>query len=179
MSHRSGIWSAIATGVLALLLSSAVPAAPPGAGQLIGAWRLVSIDLKNEAGTKPDPFYGEGSEGLLIYDPSGWFSVQIKGGSRPHVYPPSSRPMPATGTAATLRAAALDSYYAYYGTWTFDPATSTVTHHALGAMYLGEEGATYAQHVEFDGRRMSFVRHQGSAPHESVQTKIWERVTHP
>jgi hypothetical protein len=46
-------------------------------------------------------------------------------------------------------------------------------------MYPGEQGATYAQHVEFDGERMSFVRRQGRAPHETVQTKVWERVTRP
>jgi hypothetical protein len=162
-----------------LLLSMSAPAAPPGAERLVGAWRLVRIEAKGEAGKSPDPFYGEGSEGLLIYDPSGWFSVQIMGAARPHVDAPASRPLPATGTAATARAAALDSYYAYYGTWTFDPATSTVTHHALGTMYPGEQGATYAQHVEFDGTRMSFIRRQGHAPHETVQTKVWERVTPP
>jgi hypothetical protein len=80
-------------------------------------------------------------------------------------------------STARLKATVLDSYYAYYGTWSFDPATSTVTHHAKGALYPGEDAATYAQHVEIVGRRMIFSRTQNLAGHVTVQTKRWERVS--
>jgi hypothetical protein len=76
-----------------------------------------------------------------------------------------------------LKAAVLDSYYAYYGTWSFDPETSTVTHHAKGALYPSEDEATYQQHVEVVGRRMVFSRMQNIAGHSTVQTKRWERVS--
>lgn len=142
---------------------------------LIGAWRLVKIEVD---GREVDPFYGNGSRGLLIYDSSGWFSVQIEGAGRPAVQVPSVRPDPeASEATARLKTAALDSYYAYYGTWSFDPATATVTHHAKGALYPGEDEATYPQHVEIVGSRMSFSRTQNDAGHPTVQTKQWERVS--
>lgn len=145
---------------------------------LIGAWRLVDIEVEGPAGREVDPFYGSGSRGLLIYDASGWFSVQIEGSGRPGVPVPSVRPAPEQSeSAAQLKAAVLDSYYAYYGTWSFDQGTSTVTHHAKGALYPGEDEATYPQHVEVVGRRMIFTRTQNVAGHSTVQTKRWERVS--
>ncbi len=80
-------------------------------------------------------------------------------------------------STARLKATVLDSYYAYYGTWSFDPGTSTVTHHAKGALYPVEDNATYPQHVEVVGKRMSFTRTQTVAGQSTVQTKRWERVS--
>lgn len=135
---------------------------------LIGAWRLVAIDVQGPGGREPDPFYGNGSRGLLIYDAAGWFSVQIEGGGRPALKVPESRP---TVTAADSKV--LHSYYAYFGTWSFDAATSVVTHHARGALYPSEDAAVYPQHVEVAGRRMTFSRTQNG----KIQTKVWERVS--
>jgi hypothetical protein len=145
---------------------------------LIGAWRLVDIEVEGPGGREVDSFYGSGSRGLVIYDASGWFSVQIEGSGRPAVQVPSARPAPELSESnARLNAAVLDSYYAYYGTWSFDPVTSTVTHHAKGALYPGEDEATYAQHVEIVGRRMIFARTQNVAGHLTVQRKRWERLS--
>jgi len=145
---------------------------------LIGVWRLVAIEVEGPAGHEVDPFYGTGSRGLIIYDASGWFSVQIEGSGRPASPVPSVRPAPEQSeSTARTKAAVLDSYYAYYGTWTFDQATSTVTHHAKGALYPSEDDATYAQHVEIVGRQMIFARTQNVSGHATVQRKRWERVS--
>jgi len=145
---------------------------------LIGAWRLVDIDVEGPAGREADPFYGSGSRGLLLYDASGWFAVQIEGSGRPSIQVPSIRPAPESSESTVrLKAAVLDSYYAYYGTWSFDPTTSTVTHHSRGALYPGEDEATYPQHVEIVGRHMIFTRTQNIAGHVTVQTKRWERLS--
>jgi hypothetical protein len=145
---------------------------------LVGAWRLVDIDVEGPRGREVDSFYGSGSRGLLIYDASGWFSVQIEGSGRPALQVPSVRPVPEHGeSTARLKAAVLDSYYAYYGTWSFDPVTSTVTHRAKGALYPGEDEANYAQHVEIVGRRMIFARKQNVAGQLTEQTKRWERLS--
>ena len=138
---------------------------------LIGAWRLVDIQVQGPAGREADPFYGNGSRGLLIYDASGWFSVQIEGADRPAVKVPAARPVTQISTDDSK---ALHSYYAYFGTWSFDPATSTVTHHARGALYPSEDAAIYPQQVEVVGRHMTFSRSQNG----KVQKKLWERVSH-
>ena len=146
---------------------------------LIGTWRLVSIVNQGPGGPGADAFYGAASEGLLIYDRSGWFSVQIMSRPRPPLDVPSVRPERAGGADAAAKEGALDTYYAYYGTWTYDPATSMVNHHATGALYPSEEGATYSQRVQIDGSRMTFTRSQGTPPHQTVQIKTWERAATP
>jgi hypothetical protein len=158
-------------------LAADPPAKPPLAGRdLVGAWRLVSIDVQGPSGPESDPFYGRGTQGLIIYDAAGWFSVQFMGADRLNVEVPAKRPDPAPGAGAERKAAALDSYYAYYGTWEFDPSTSTVIHHSKGALYPAETGVTYRQRVDIVGSRMTFTRRQGDADHPSVQTKTWEHV---
>ena len=168
-----------ARAILALAVAALCTAADKRTTQqdLIGAWRLVSIDVQGPGGREADPFYGNGSRGLLIYDASGWFSVQIEGADRPPVRVPGARPAagaaPAAAVAAAADSKALNSYYAYFGTWSFDPTTSVVTHHAKGALYPSEDAAVYPQHVEVVGRRMTFSRTQNG----KTQTKIWERLS--
>ena len=73
---------------LAVALTQAHPALPPGpipaeqmhgsmADELVGAWRLVSVETKRPNGEVIYPFYGRHPEGSLIYDRSGYMSVQI------------------------------------------------------------------------------------------------------
>ena len=172
----NGKYSLLLAGlVLSTLCAADAPASRTTQKDIIGAWRLVSIEVD---GREADPFYRSGSRGLLIYDKSGWFSVQIEGAGRPRVEVPAIRPVPDEKESATrLKASALDSYYAYYGTWSFDAASSTVTHHAKGALYPSEDEAVYAQHAEVIGRQLIFSRTQTIDGHRTVQTKRWERIS--
>lgn len=146
---------------------------------LVGVWRLVRIEVRAPQGAQTDPFYGSASEGLLIYDRSGWFSVQIMSGPRPALAVPTTRPQAPGGSTTGAKEGVLDTYYAYYGTWTFDAAASSVTHHARGALYPSELAATYTQRVDVVGNRMTFTRTQGISPSQTVQIKQWERVRTP
>ena len=179
MSRRtSGLALAAVLGLLAFRAGAdGMPA--PTRDDLVGAWRLVRIEVRGPQGTQSDPVYGAGSEGLLIYDRSGWFSVQIMGAPRPALEVPAARPQHPGGRDAAAKEAVLDSYYAYYGTWTFDPASSTVTHRAAGALYPAEQSATYVQRVELDGIHMTFTRAQAVASGTAIQAKVWERVRGP
>lgn len=182
MSRLTGARSRVAA-LLCAGLCAAMPAAHAGeaspltARDLVGSWRLTGIETEDSTGVHPDPFYGSGTTGLLIYDASGTLSVQIAGAQRPRVDAPAARPAP-TGkpVVARAKAALLDSYYAYYGTWTFDPATATVTHHVQGSLYSGEEGASYAQQVQIEGRRLVFLRTRTTAGGKIVQRKFWEKT---
>jgi Lipocalin-like domain len=154
--------------------SAAVPAAQR---DLVGAWRLVSIAIEGPGGSQADPFYNSVASGLLIYDPSGSVSVQIVGTPRPEVAVPSSRAQVADDAhAAQLKAMLLDTYYAYFGTWEYDPQTSTVTHKVRSSLYPGEAGVSYAQHVQLSGSRLVFSRTLESTAGNTVQKKVWERI---
>jgi len=59
--------------------------------QLVGAWRLVSVETIRPSGEVIYPFYGKHPEGILMYDANGWMSVQIVSDPMPSVPPTSSR----------------------------------------------------------------------------------------
>lgn len=144
---------------------------------LFGAWRLVSIELRGPIGRSIDPFFGGHPSGLLIYDPSGWVSVQIAGDRRPALVVPATRvPGPQAAGDADLKARLLDSYYAYFGRWDFDEANSTVTHTVQSSIYPGEIGERYVQHVRLEGAQLIFERSAATSAGAGMQTKVWERV---
>jgi tetratricopeptide (TPR) repeat protein len=149
----------------------------PSREQLIGAWRLLSIEVRDAAGTHPDPFYGPQPEGLIVYAPSGKVSVQMSNaraaGDRLAATRSTARDSPALARA---RLHALDGYYAYYGSWDYDAATGTMTHHVDHALYSGEEGETYTQSLTLESDRLVFTRQSGAGATTSVQRKVWERA---
>jgi hypothetical protein len=147
--------------------------------ELIGAWRLLSIQIVGPKGPMIDPFYNADSTGMLVYDPSGWMSVQIVGQHRPAMEAAASRPTHDTAGDAQLKAAVLDTYYAYFGTWDYDEATSTVTHHVKSSLIPGETGVSYSQTVTLDGGRLVFTTRREVAGVAAVQKKVWQRILSP
>src|SRR5271168_2414228 len=144
--------------------------------ELIGAWRLLSIQIVGPSGPMADPFYDADSTGILVYDPSGWMSVQIAGQHRPAMEAASSRP---THGTPELKAAVLDTYYAYFGTWDYEEATATLTHHIKSSLIPGETGMSYSQTVTLDGGQLVFTTRRELAGGAAVQKKVWQRINGP
>jgi hypothetical protein len=145
--------------------------------QLIGAWRLAAIEYSGPHGETVDPYYQAGSSGIIIYDRSGWMSVQITGQNRRKWEVPAVRvPPPAGEDDAALKAEAFDTYYSYYGTWDYDEATSVVTHHVKSSIIPAESGLDYAQTVTLEGGQLIFTVRSGSPAAETVRKKVWERL---
>jgi len=113
------------------------------AKRFVGAWRLTSVE-GNPAGL-PGLIYRPA--GLLIYDRSGWMSVQVayRGDRKPFA------PFNVGRRSATTeeKAAAFDSYGAYYGTYRVDPKTATVTHHLEDGTVPGRRGVDNVRWFEF------------------------------
>lgn len=126
------------------------------AAHLVGAWRLVSIEMLRPNGEIIYPFYGRRPSGLIVYDASGWMSVQIVADPRPAV--PTARSYAAFVDApAAERAVAADGYYAYFGTFSVDAATTTVTHHLQESLHPGERGADYPRTFTIADGRLTLV----------------------
>jgi hypothetical protein len=145
--------------------------------QFVGAWRLVSIDYTGVNGKLADPFYQSDSVGLIVYNASGWMSVQISAPRRPVVPVPASRVTAATGVEAEAKAAAFDSYYAYFGTWDFDPTTSVMTHHVKSSLLPAEVDMSYPQLVTVVGDRMTFIGRDPNHGAPIIRRKVWARIT--
>ncbi len=146
--------------------------------ELVGAWRLVGIEYSDRSGPLVDPFYQAGSTGIIIYDASGWMSVHIGAPHRKAWNVPESRLPPDAGAPdSALKAAAFDSYYAYFGTWDFDETKSVVTHHVKSSLIPAETGLDYPQKVTLENGHLIFTGHGGAPGRETTRIKIWERVS--
>jgi hypothetical protein len=103
-------------------------------------------------------------------------SVQIVGATRPALSIPATRPVSgASSPDAREKAAAIDSYYAYFGTWDFDADHSTVTHHISSALIPAENGMSYSQDVKLEGNTLTFTNRKQAPDGVYVRTKIWQR----
>jgi hypothetical protein len=172
----------------ALLLGVCVPrseaaapdrggAATPTRQQLVGAWRLVSITVSDSGGDLADPFYQAGSEGIIVYDSSGWLSVQIAAPNRRTFAIPESRSASRLPDPdARMRAAAFDTYYSYFGTWDLDEANAVVTHHVKSSLIPAETGLSYAQTVTLEDGRLTFTVRDVNHGKETIRRKVWQRI---
>jgi Lipocalin-like domain len=143
------------------------------AQKLVGAWRLVSVE-----GTDPTfHFAYDHPTGVIIYDRSGWMSVQIdiKGTRKPFVNGPA-------GGTGEEKVAAFDNYIAYYGTYTLDLKAQTVTHHLQDASPPNWRGVNNVRWFEFQGndRLLLIPREDGKGgviDRKNATFKLlWERI---
>jgi hypothetical protein len=143
--------------------------------KLVGTWRLISVETTRPNAEVIYPFYGKHPEGLLIYDRSGWMSVQIVSDPKPTVPTVTSREAFLAAPAAE-KARAVDGFYAYYGTWSVDASGSSVTHHILQSLYPGERGEEGVRQLTLDGSRLilSAKTHEMGEDHE--RRLVWERI---
>jgi len=150
---------------------------PPTKAQLVGAWELVSIDWSDAGVSGPDPFYQPDSTGIIIYDSSGWMSVHISGPHRAGWKTPYARRAGTAGQNLGLKAAAFDTYYAYYGTWDYDPMRGAIVHHVRSSVIPDESGRDYSQGVSLDGNRLTFTVIDVYHGRQAVRRKVWRRLS--
>jgi hypothetical protein len=115
--------------------------------------------------------------GLIVYDRSGWMSVQIAiHGER--------KPFAKGVSAGTVeeKAEAFDAYLAYYGTYTVDTKVGTVTHHLVDHSYPGFRGWDNIRWFEFQGdnRVILITTEDGKggmiARNDATYKLTWERI---
>ena len=137
---------------------------------LLGTWRLVSFEARASKGQLHYPL-GEHVSGLLMYDAGGNMSAHVMRDDRP-LFAAND---PDRGTDAEVRAA-FDGYASYFGTYTIDHATQTVTHHIRGAWYPNWIGDDQLRHFKFDGSRLVLSTPPLVSDGQSLEyVAIWER----
>jgi len=170
------------TGSSAALAQSASPgravAAKLTRQVIIGAWRLVGIDYAGPNGALADPVFGPDPQGIMIYDQSGWMSVQIVTANRPAIGRPTTRTSRVvTPDDAKLAAMAFDTYYAYFGTWDYNADTSVITQHVNSSLLPYETGLEYRREVTFDGVHLKMIARSQETGEERHRTLVWTRVS--
>jgi hypothetical protein len=155
--------------------SQVPPTANVSPEQFVGAWKLVSIETVRSNGEIIYPFYGRHPQGLIMYDRSGWMSVQIVSD------PPATKPSAGSReemlhAAVDEKASALDGYYAYFGTWTIDVGQSTVTHHIQQSLYPAERGEDGVRHFVLEGDRLTLTAKALEMGEDHMRRLVWERL---
>lgn len=145
---------------------------------IIGAWRLVGIDYSGPNGSLSDPVFGPNPQGIIIYDRSGWMSVQIATANRPPMARPATRTSGVvTADDAKLAAEAFNTYYAYFGSWEFDAGNSVITHHLQASLLPYETGVEYRREATFDGVHLRLIVRSQLMGEVRLRTLEWARVS--
>ena len=160
---------------LSLALAGATAFAADSAANLqkkfVGSWKLISIEGPNQ--TRTDKAFG-----IIMYDNTGRMAVQIVREERPAF--PDGR----AKAKDKDKAAAFDTYTAYYGTYTFEPKNGIVIHHLEGSIVPGQIGQDNIRYFELKGNRLTLsVANDGKggrlSRQEATRHLIWEKITAP
>lgn len=143
------------------------------ASRLIGTWRLLSReDRTPDDEVRVDPGLGSDPLAVLVYDAAGNFAAQFMKRDR-------SEAMPATrAAAAENNSVAVGGYDAYFGTYTVDEETGSVTQHLLGALSRGDVGKVVTREMLVDRDRLTIhLATRGVDGEPITRTLVWERAT--
>jgi len=152
----------------AAILCAAIAAAPLGAGsasgqpqgdaqRIVGAWRYIGTTIDGQ----PRPNRGASPKGIIFYTGGGHMAAQIA--------PDRNLKMAGSAPTPDEAKAALADYIAYFGTYTLDERTRTVTHHRQGSVQP-DGMPDLVRNYEFVGDRLIL------RPIGTKQEVVWERI---
>jgi hypothetical protein len=110
------------------------------AQKLLGAWRYVGTRIEGGNWDR-----GANPKGMIYYGPHGEMAVQIA--------PDVKRRRAGAVMTPEEAKIALTDYIAYFGTYTIDAQTETVTHHRHDSIQPGD-GGDLVRRFELDGDRL-------------------------
>ena len=144
---------------------------PTLASQLLGTWRLVSREDRTPSGERRiDPGLGADPLAILVYDATGHFAAQFMKRDRSGVA--AAAPV----SAGANNSAAVNGYDAYFGTYTVDEASASVTQRLDGALSPGDVGKVVTRQMRVEGDRLIIQLATTSADGDPVtRTLIWLR----
>jgi hypothetical protein len=139
---------------------------------LVGTWRLVSLKARDSKGRLQYPL-GESVSGLLVYDKRGNMAAHVMKNDRPLFAINDA----ARGTDVEVRAA-FEGYDSYFGTYTIDETTQTVTHHVRGASYPNWIDSDQLRHFKFERSRLLLSTPPIIVGGQSLEyVATWERIS--
>ena len=143
----------------------------PLSSTLIGTWQLESrIDRTRSGERRLEASLGEDPIALLYYDRAGHFAAQFMKRNRD-----GAESGAATASANNTRA--IGGYDAYFGTYTIDDQTGTVTQTLVGALARENVGHVVTREMRVKGDALTIELETMSSDGEPVvRTLVWRRV---
>lgn len=159
---------ALATLGLALLLGSAVSQERSLGEQLVGTWKIVSVD-----NTRPDgsvkQIFGPHPKGIAVFDGRGNTAIILMSSGRPK-FAANNRDL---GTSEEFKAT-VQGTHAYFGTYSVVEADKTLIFHVEGNTFPNQEGVDTKRLISIAGDEFKWT-----TPNPSVGGRseaIWKRV---
>ncbi len=135
--------------------------------RLVGAWRLVSVETRDEKGELVRR--GERT-GYLLYSPDGCMSVSFMKEGRPRFKSGDIR-----GGSAEEKIAAVDGYVSYAGRYTIQD--DTVVHHIEVSLFPNWVGVSQERVFSFEGSRLTLSTPLMLVGGRQLSTHlVWEKV---
>jgi hypothetical protein len=163
----------IALPILALsasLLAQSATVAPTVA-QLIGTWKLVSVEDTSKDGTvHPSIEFGPHPHGFLMYEADGHMCATLVNGDRPAW-------KDRRHATDAEKIAYYDTLIAYCGTFRLDSAASTVTHYPEVAWSPDYVGSTQPRPFRLEGSQLIITVTAGMSD-EGITKRVlvWKRA---
>ncbi|QCK16342.1 lipocalin-like domain-containing protein [Mangrovivirga cuniculi] len=138
--------------------------------QIIGAWRLVEWVFENETTGEKHSFYGDNPDGLLIFDNSGWMTVQIAKEPRKDLKSNSFD----SGIPEEL-SDAYKSYMGYFGKFR-ETEPGVLEHTVQNSLYPNWRGDIHIRYGEVNGNLLTLSTPPTNTENGSISFKItWEK----
>jgi hypothetical protein len=140
---------------------------------LIGTWELASREDRTPSGERVDePSLGHDPVALLIYDGSGHFAAQFMRRSRD-----AGSQEDGASAAASNNSRARNGYDAYFGIYTVDDVSGTVTQTLVAALSPENVGMVLTRAMTVAGDELTIRLETTTASGEPVvRTLQWTRV---
>jgi hypothetical protein len=171
MSLRVIVWFLV---ISAWLLGFSIQVgAQSNLGKVIGTWKLISI----ETVLQPDDtivyaWMGLSPLGLIMYDQTGYMSVQFMKDPRPTFS--SDRYFDAPPEEIKR---AFYGYYAYFGTYEINETEGAIIHHIKGSLMPNEVGIIYKRFFKIEEKRIILTTPQQKRGDQLYYNRItFERV---
>ena len=151
--------------LLVAVFCPAASAAPTLRQQLLGTWRLVSIQNREPEEQEWKSRFGVSPRGYIMYDATGHMAVQFEKTPPPAKFASGDdwTPTPEEALGVYL------GYVAYFGTFTVDEKAGVVTHHVEGSLRPSYLATDQPRPAKLEGNRL--ILSDGK-----TFRVVWERV---
>lgn len=138
--------------------------------QLLGTWRLISIEDTIAGEARPAVDLGAHPAGFLIYAPDGHMCATLVDGDRPAW-------KDATSPTDDEKVVYYDSFVGYSGTFRLDAEKSVVYHYPTVAWSPAFVGTTQARPIRLDGDKLIItVTANLGDPRLEKRVLVWQRA---
>lgn len=161
--------SLVTVMLLAGSLLAQSPSATATVAQLLGTWKLVSIEDTVAGKVQPSKQFGPHPQGFLMYEPDGYMCATLVNGDRPS-WQDTSKP------TDPEKIEYYDTLVAYCGTYKLDPVKSVVTHYPTIAWMPAYVGSTQPRPFRIEADHL-IITTKVLDPAIEKRVLVWERAS--